>query len=348
MIIGLIFGGKSPEHNVSVETALTFSQWIDYSKYEVLPVFITKQGQWLQGEKRRRPLNNQDVLKIVEHKNALTKLTCDIAVPLLHGMNGEDGTIQGVFEMLDIAYTGNGVAASAISIDKALTKKMLESHGIPQVPYVILKEEEWIRAQKEKEEEITNQLQFPLFIKPAKLGSSIGITKVYKEEQLINAINEGFLYDDTLMIENGLNIREINIAVLETSSTIITSLPGETVTENEYYDYDAKYNDQSETIKKIASLDLKIEQSLQMLAKKIFKAVNGSGLMRVDFFLTEDGAIYLNEVNTLPSMGGDSMYPFMLEESGVKKEEIVEHLITVGLKRYEAKKRKKLDYESLK
>lgn len=348
--LGLIYGGKSTEHDISIESALEISKWINYDEYDVLPIYIDLDGYWHKGTVRKKPFSKLEELKVKEVRTLNNlfdilknkQLPFDIAVPILSGFNGEDGTIQGLFEMLDIPYTGNGVAASAIGMNKIQTKKILQAEGIPMVPFEAVSIYEWEMNSSFVLEKLEQNLSFPLFIKPARLGSSIGIHKVRKKEDLEVALIDAFSYDEDLIIEKAVEMRELNMAVIGEESNPKFSLPGEIETGRDFYDYQAKYDADPTTDKIIAELDNDIIKEMEEISEKVYKSLKGNGLMRIDYFLVNENKILFNEVNTLPSLAGDSMFPFMLNQAGYSNEAIFNMLIDTAKSAFERKK--KLNY----
>lgn len=348
--LGLIYGGKSTEHSISLESALEISRWIDYSEYDVLPIYIDLHGYWHKGTIKKQPFATIEELSIekVRTKNNLfdilknQELPFDIAVPILSGFNGEDGTIQGLFEMLDVPYTGNGVAASAIGMNKIQTKKILEAGRIPMVPYEAVSVFEWQGGKTQMMDRLEQSISYPLFIKPARLGSSIGIHRVERKEELEVALTDAFTYDEDLIIEKAVKMRELNMAVIGDENMPRLSYPGEIITGRDFYDYQAKYEADSTTKKIIAQLDDKVIEEMERLSRIIYKSLKGNGLMRIDYFLVDNNKVLFNEVNTLPSLAGDSMFPYMLNQAGCGNEEIFNVLIETARSAFE--KKKQLNY----
>lgn len=342
MKLGVIYGGKSTENLISINSAFTFLQWLDYTKYSVIPIYINNEGYWNFGRERIAPIEFQKEMIFSENdKNEFKEKldTIDIAIPILSGMNGEDGSIQGIFEMFNIPYIGNGIEASAISMNKILTKRFLNSFGIQLVKDISIDISTWQNNKKKIEELVAQKLQYPVIVKPARLGSSIGISKANSKEELSIAINNGFKYDLDLLIECFIEKTEINVAILQNKEELIISRPGVVISENEFYNYDDKYSEKSTAIKKVADLNENQYKLLYEYSEKIFKAIKGRGLMRLDFFIDTKGNIILNEINTLPSLGGSSVYPYLLNESGITNEMIVDYLIQSAMDVHQKKQR---------
>lgn len=365
--IGVVYGGRSGEHKVSLATAFSVLSNFDYDKYEIVPYYITKSGEWRKGDLMIGPPKSQQQLmlegqrtledeqavgKLLEYRHsregvrsesgqaALTDL--DVVFPLLHGTFGEDGTIQGLFEMAGIPYVGAGVLASAVALDKIVMKKLFAQEGLPQCIFRGFTRTDWERRQSYYILEIETALGYPCFVKPANLGSSVGISKVRNREELLEAVKLAFRYDRKVIVEEFVDAREIEVSVLGNDEPI-ASVPGEVVSSNEFYDYKAKYVDGKSAM--IIPADLTPEQTEQVreMAIRAFKAIDGSGLCRADFFLRKsDGAILINEVNTMPGFTPYSMYPLLWKESGKSYRELLDDLIRLAIERYE--ERKNLDY----
>lgn len=348
MKLGVIYGGQSTENTISIKSAFEFLKWINYNEHSVIPVFIDNKGIWNYGVERFSSFENLNEMTFSSDKDESFEFhynTFDIAVPLLSGVYGEDGSIQGIFEMLNIPYTGNGVEASAISMNKILTKRFLKGYGINTVKDLAINIFEWENTRKEIIKKIESSLNYPLFVKPARLGSSIGISKVSNLKGLLEAIDLGFEYDLDLLIEEGIEKEEINVSVLQQKDELKISKPGVIISKNEFYSYEDKYSEHSTAIKRVASLSYEQELILNEYSHTIFNALNARGLMRIDYFIDIGGNILLNEINTLPSLGGNSVFPFLLNMSSVSNEEIVESLIDSALHTY--KRKQKLKYHHL-
>lgn len=342
--LGVIFGGMSTENEVSVVSANAILKNLDRKKYEIFPIYIGKDGTWYQWkEEQEKREFGEEVRQKEEIKDVIQYLKrLDILFPVLHGLYGEDGTIQGLFEMLKKPYVGCGVLASSIGMDKAYTKIIFEKAGLKQAKY------EYIRKQKEKyiyvdkffNEEIVNleevtkkiieNLSFPMFVKPSNSGSSVGISKVQNEEELKNAIEQASQFDCKILIEEGINGREIECAVLG-NEEVIASCVGEVKSAEEFYSYDAKYKNQESRTDIPADISCQIAEEIRKQAIKAFKAIDGKGLSRVDFFI-ENGTnqIYINEINTLPGFTNISMYPKLFEASGISYQKLLSKLIELS------------------
>lgn len=357
LTVGLIYGGKSGEHEVSLQTAFAVSKAFDYAKYELLPFYITKQGEWRVGAKLTSPFTSQEQLQLdagtggtTDAINLLFKglatgeAAIDVAFPLLHGTNGEDGTIQGLFEMANLPYVGAGVLASAAGMDKVIMKKLFAEAGLEQCQYCYFTASEWERNSHILIQGMEEKLGYPCFIKPANLGSSVGISKARTREELIQSIAHALRYDVKVIVEEFVDAREVEVGVLGNDEPL-ASVPGEIVSSGEYYDYQAKYLDGKSQMLIPAPLDPELADRVRDLAVKAFKAIAGSGLCRADFFVKKsDGSIWINEVNTMPGFTPFSMYPLLWRETGVSYEALLDRLIELALERYET--RAKLDFEN--
>ena len=354
MKVFLIYGGKSAEHDVSILTAHSIVKEIYYDYYDVVPVYITRKGDWLQGETLKAPVAESEWLRFTAGEAAVMAseegatsygkkinpgaIQSDDAVifPVLHGPNGEDGTVQGLFEVLDMPYVGCGVLASAAGMDKIVSKQLFQQAGLPQVPYVPVFKFDWDSNQEATFVRCEGSLIYPMYVKPANMGSSVGITKASNREELTEAINKAFLYDHRIVVEQGVEAREIEIAILG-NADVHTSAPGEIVKTTEFYDYEEKYINNSVDLQIPAELPEDLIAKLQDYAAIAFRTLDGSGLSRCDFFVTSNHEIYLNEVNTLPGFTKFSMYPLLWEYTGLKYSDLVEELIQLALKRHAEK-----------
>ncbi|WP_055106515.1 D-alanine--D-alanine ligase [Paenibacillus ihumii] len=355
--VGLIYGGKSGEHEVSLQTALAVSKAFNYDKYEVLPFYITKCGEWRVGSKLSGPFAALEELKLengAQNTSAAINMlfeklstgtgSIDVAFPLLHGTYGEDGTIQGLFEMADLPYVGAGVLASAAGMDKVVMKKLFAEAGLAQCKYCYFTASEWSRGSYAIIQEIEEKLGYPCFVKPANLGSSVGISKARSREELQSSIAAALHYDMKVIVEEFVDAREIEVGVLGNDEPM-ASVPGEIVSSSEYYDYQAKYLDGKSQMLIPAEIDTELAEEIRDLAVKAFKAISGNGLCRADFFVKKsDQTVWINEVNTMPGFTPYSMYPLLWRETGVSYETLLDRLIELALERYEA--RQSLNFEN--
>lgn len=343
MEIIVLFGGKSAEHDISILTATAIMQNIQYNRHSVTPVYIDRQGHWFKGanmtEKPDAQANFQldQVGQAIVPTDVLLEGTDQIVFPALHGPNGEDGTIQGLFESLNVAYVGAGVLASAAGMDKIVSKHLLNQAGLPQVPFVALTSYEWEKDQEVAIEKVTNELAYPVFVKPANMGSSVGVSEAIDDASLLAALTLAFRYDRRVLVETSVqNPREVELAVLG-NDEVFVSVPGELAKGQGFYNYEEKYLNNTTEMVIPAAIDEPTVAKLQDYARKAFLALDGSGLSRADFFLTETGEIYINEVNTLPGFTQFSMYPSLWEASGKSYADLLEELIQLGLSRYNKK-----------
>lgn len=342
--LGVIFGGMSTENEVSVASANSVLKNLDREKYEIFPIYIGKDGIWYQyiedKEKRKfgEEVKNQEKIEnVIEYAKKL-----DILFPVLHGLYGEDGTIQGLFELLKKPYVGCGVLASCVGMDKAYTKIIFERAGLKQAKY------EYIRKYKDdyiyvdtafnekilKIEDVANKiasnLKFPMFIKPSNSGSSVGINKAKNKEELKKYIQYATKFDNKILIEEGINGREVECAVLG-NEEVVASCVGEIKPAEEFYSYDAKYKNEESKTEIPANISEELSNEIRSQAIKAFKSINGKGLSRVDFFIeNETNQIYINEINTLPGFTNISMYPKLFEASGISYQELLSKLIELS------------------
>lgn len=342
--IAVVFGGQSTEHDVSIVSGLSVSKNINKEKYDVTNLYIDKDGVWFKynGNKFELSVGEQiDNIEIIDNLMNYLK-TFDCIFPVLHGLYGEDGTIQGLFELLKIPYVGCKVLASSIAMDKVYSKIIFDKAGINQT------KSQYIRSYKDKFiyldknlteteyslEEISNriskEISFPMFIKPSNFGSSVGITKANNLEELLESIKVAAKYDKKILVEEGIDGRELEVAVLG-NEEVIASCVGEIIVEDKFYDYDSKYMNNTSKTTTHAQIPSDIETTIRTTAIKAFKSIDGKGLSRVDFFLDKENNIYLNEINTLPGFTAISMYPKLFEEVGINNEELTTKLIELAL-----------------
>jgi D-alanine-D-alanine ligase len=372
--IGLVYGGRSGEHEVSLQTALAVLKAFDYDRYELIPFYITSKGQWRSGPLLNAPPSAVTELQfspasaggIIQEKqgaivsNALLPVLqgmservigegspvndgkpIDVMLPLLHGTFGEDGTIQGLFEMAGLPYVGAGVLASSVGMDKVAMKTMFAQAGLPQVGYRHFIRYQW-KNNREKCLDNVEELGYPCFVKPANLGSSVGVSKARNREELTVAVDEALRYDRKVIVEQFVDAREIEVSVLGNDEPR-ASVPGEICSSNEFYDYKAKYIDGKSVMVIPAEIPPEVAESVRSMAVQAFRSIDGSGLCRADFFLRRsDGALFINEVNTLPGFTPYSMYPLMWKESGVSYRELLDTLIQLAIERHE--ERQSIDY----
>lgn len=315
--LALVFGGRSGEHEISVRSADSVRRALDPQKYSVTEYFITKEGIWRPGP-------------IVPEPNANPAI--DVVFPVLHGTFGEDGTIQGLLELADLPYVGAGLLASAVSMDKAMTKRLCQNAGLPVGPYVVLE-----RGSKEYSA-LNVSFRYPMFVKPANLGSSVGISKVQNSDELAGAVGLAGRYDRKILIEQGIMGREFECAVLG-GDPARASVPCEILPSQDFYTYEDKYLLGEAKIELPAQLSQDQTAEIQRLAIGAFEAVDGEGMARVDFLMeAASGQFYINEINTIPGFTSISMYPKMWEYSGIAYRELLDTLIQLALSRAAARK----------
>jgi D-alanine-D-alanine ligase len=355
----VIFGGQSGEHEVSIISADSVIKALNIEKYEVQTIGITKEGLWYWGVKPEEwkeqkgqilphhkqvtlVLNPQDPkFMTMDGSNLPNYGRCDIVFPVMHGPKGEDGTIQGLLEMAGLPYVGSGVLGSSLGMDKDKMKAVFKEAGLPIVPHLTILRNELSMYLKEIVENIVKNVGYPCFIKPANLGSSVGISKAENQEQLIMALEYAAKFDRKIVIEKGIIAREIELSVLGNDLTK-ASVPGEILPSKDFYDYDAKYVDTGSKLIIPAELSINLIKQLQDYAQKAFRAVGAMGLGRVDFFITGDESIFVNEINTMPGFTQISMYPKLWEASGLAYPDLLDELIKLGFKKFKDDSNRKL------
>jgi D-alanine-D-alanine ligase len=386
--VGVLFGGRSGEHEVSLLSAASILKAIDQEKYEVVPIGITKEGRWLTAEHAENllagklvieprhlragdpettpaaavlaqgesvvvppePVHRESGLVPFQTDASLLRrasdraINVDVIFPVLHGTFGEDGTIQGLLELADIPYVGAGVLGSAAGMDKDIMKSLFLAAGLPIVKHVTILRSAWESDPKKVDKLVASKLKYPVFVKPANLGSSVGISKAHNGKELRPAIEEAAKFDRKIVIEQGVGgkkekAREIECSVLGNDEPV-ASVPGEIVPGKEFYDYTAKYLDEGSQLIIPAKLTKAQTKKVQELAVKAFRAVDCSGLARVDFLMDpKTGKIYLNEINTMPGFTSISMYPKLWATSGLEYADLIDRLIQLGIERHADKKK---------
>ncbi len=361
--VGVVFGGRSAEHEVSLVSASSVMKALDKKKYDVVPIGITPEGKWIFGPHAMAALKEgkgkgeakegiivpdptrRGLLRLPGGASASGVEGVDVLFPVLHGTFGEDGTVQGLFELAAIPYVGAGVLGSAVGMDKIISKILCLRAGIPVAPWVGFLAGEYRKNKKSILAEIERRLKFPLFIKPANLGSSVGISKARNRKDLLDAIELALKYDRKILVETGIvNAHEIELSVLGNDEPV-ASVPGEIVSSNEFYDYDAKYVDGKSTAIIPAKLPRPVVRSLQEYAVRAFTVLQCSGMARVDFLVRRSGnAIILNEINTIPGFTSISMYPKLWEASGIPYPRLLDRLIALALERFHQRQRLQTRY----
>lgn len=371
--IGVVFGGRNSEHEVSLKSARAVMGALDQARYEIVPIGIDKQGRWLVGAdplyaleraadgrllnrppqpgvvQSEQPLHvtrgrlpdqatalepSAQPLATAEQAGAAPLPQLDVIIPVLHGMYGEDGALQGLLEIADVPYVGCGVLAAAVGMDKGVMKATFAAAGLPQVPYVLLRRSDWAARREALLLQVEATLRYPLFTKPANAGSSVGISKCRSREELAAGLDLAAEHDRRLIVEQGINPRELEVAVLGNDDPQ-ASVVGEIVPGNDWYDYADKYLDGRTGYIVPAPLDESLSDKVRAMALDAFKAIDGAGLARIDFMLDKDsGTLYLNEVNTFPGFTANSMYPNLWAATGLPYSELLDRLIELALDRH--------------
>jgi D-alanine-D-alanine ligase len=366
----VLYGGRSGEHEISLQSARSVINNLDRSKFEVVPVAIDKDGRWLfhdvsliENAKRELPVfKNAPEVAVVRQSSggALVpikdpgkplSLNVDVVFPVMHGPLCEDGTVQGLLELAGLPYVGSGVLGSAIGMDKEVAKRLCAAAGIPIASYVTAKKRDWERDKNSIEAEAKRRLPLPVFVKPANMGSSVGVHKVKTWSELKAALTDAFQYDEKVLIEQGIDAREIEVAVLESpefGESHITGIPGEVkpAGNHEFYSYESKYLDENgaELILP-AKLSAAEQKNVREIAVKIFETLELNDMARVDFLMDrKTGTFYFNEVNTIPGFTSISMYPKMMEAAGISYAELLTKLVNLAAARFERRKKLKRDY----
>ena len=355
--IGVIFGGRSGEHEVSLVSASSIIEALDKEKYEIILIGISKEGKWLSSPDALKLLKNKsNSLNLLQEKyllpdparkglvtldqnNEISVTNLDVIFPIIHGTYGEDGTLQGLLELANIAYVGSGVLASALGMDKVVQKQLFIQAGLPVVEkYIYFTKEMFKRDITFWCNEIETKIGYPAFVKPANTGSSVGINKAHSKEVLLGYIDEAFHYDRKILVEKGIeNAREIECSVIGGDFPEVSVL-GEIISSNEFYDYNAKYVDGKSKAIIPANLTSDIVKQIQEFSKRAFIALDCYGMSRVDFFMTKDSNhVYLNEINTIPGFTSISMFVKLWEATGLSYSRLIDKLIQFALERYKEK-----------
>ena len=362
LTVALLFGGKSGEHEVSLRSAASILKALDRQKYNVVPIGITKEGQWRTDPKfleaafpeilhngcsvllPPEPSDEHRLIRLSDSQSIGSQIKIDVVFPALHGTYGEDGTLQGLLDMANLPYVGAGVLGSSVGMDKDVMKRLLQHAGMPVVDFLVFLDKQWTARRDMIQQEIERRLGYPCFVKPANLGSSVGISKVRNRAEMGPAMDLASQFDRKLIIEKGVEAREIECSVLGNDDPQ-ASLPGEIVPSKEYYDYDAKYLDESSKLIIPAPLSGEQTQKIQELAVRTFLVTECAGLARVDFFVEKpSGKIYVNEINTLPGFTSISMYPKLWEATGLSYSGLIDRLIQLAIERHKARQDKKTSY----
>ncbi len=361
--VAVLYGGRSGEHEVSLQSAASVITHLDHNRFEIVPVAIDKQGRWhvndislLEGKKSLPVFKDTPNVLLppnpaeAGNDNALIHLSgageargIDVVFPVMHGPLCEDGTIQGLLELADLPYVGCGVLASAVAMDKEMAKRLARDKGVPIVPYVPLKHEVWEKEKEQSARRIEKELGYPVFVKPTNLGSSVGVEKVKEPSELDAALEDAFRYDRKVLVEAAINARDIELSVLEnleTGADPLVSVPGEIAPAHEFYTYEAKYLDEKGAALIIpAKLDSEGTKLAQTMARNVFTALECEGMARVDLFLDRtSGEFLFNELNTIPGFTSISMYPRLWEASGINYQELLTKLVDLAVSRHERKR----------
>ena len=356
--IGIVFGGRSGEHEVSIISAKSVVNALNKKKYEVVPLFINKEGKWLLGFDRKLlkgrgakqvylPLDPTKKELVLVEKSEISTKKIDVVFPLLHGTYGEDGAVQGLLELSGLPYVGAGVVASAVGMDKVLMKRIFKSVGLPITKYLAILRKQVENKLEDVVGEVERKMAYPIFVKPANLGSSVGITKAHNRKELTNGLATAGEYDRNLIIEQGVDkAREIEVAVLGNDDPK-ASICGEVIPSKEFYDYEDKYILGKAKLQIPALIPKKLSSKIRKMAIKAFQAIDCSGMARADFLIDpKSGEVYIDEINTIPGFTSISMYPKLWEASGISYKDLIDRLINLAIERLDDKKRSKTSYPS--
>lgn len=343
--VGILFGGRSGEHEVSLASAASVIAAMDKARYGLHPIGITREGRFILTGDALEALKQGATAGTGLGEAAELLSSLDVVFPVLHGPYGEDGTIQGLLELLGVPYVGGGVLASALGMDKALMKAAFQAHGLPVTEHRVLLRKDWEKEAGGVIAQIEQTFGYPCFVKPANLGSSVGVTKAKGREDLCRALDLAAQYDRKLLVERALDCREIEVSVLGNDHPE-ASVPGEVIPRKEWYDYEAKYQAGMSDILIPAPLPEEKAEEFQHLAIGAFKAIDCAGFARVDFFLErKTEKIYVNEINTIPGFTATSVYPKLWEASGLSYSRLIDRLIELALERHAEKARMNVNHE---
>jgi D-alanine-D-alanine ligase len=358
--VGVIFGGRSGEHDVSLNSAQSVMGALDKTRYDIVPIGITRKGEWIvgdavaaltEGAAGSRPAalmagaTTSALMQIDGDARISTATELDVLIPVLHGTYGEDGTVQGLLELANVPYVGAGVVGSAVGMDKAIFKAVMQASGIPILPWQLVLRTEWRNDPDAVIAQLEAALVYPMFTKPANLGSSVGICRCDNRAELVSGMEEAVQYDRRVVIEQGIDARELEVAVLGNDEPI-ASVVGEVRPKRAFYDYVAKYVSDDSDLLIPAPLSAEQSDDIRALAIEAFQAIDCAGLGRVDFLLDRDnGHIYINEINTLPGFTRISMYPKLWDATGIAYPELLDRLIELALDRYAEKTANKTTFD---
>jgi len=366
--VAIIFGGKSGEHEVSIVSATSVAKALDSSRYDVTMLGIDKTGRWTLVEKKKL-IEHQSVRDLIlsQEKNSISLIPYegekqivplnsvssgftgskfDVIIPILHGTYGEDGTIQGLLELANIPYVGSGVLGSALGMDKDASKRLFQAAGIPVVPWITVRHHEFLKNENEILKAVENEFGFPVFVKPANMGSSVGVHKIKSKEEFFKKMKDAFQYDHKVLVEKAVLARELEVSILGNEEPR-ASIVGEIIPTHEFYSYEAKYLDENGAHLKIPAEGISSEmaQKIQEFACRAFQCLECRGLARVDFFLDKKtGELFLNEINTIPGFTSISMYPKLWEASGLSYSKLLDELIRLALEIHHKKNSLKTSY----
>ena len=357
--VGVIFGGRSGEHEVSLASAASVIRALDPEKYEAVPIGIAKDGRWFIGTPAQKML--PDVLRqghrvmlsadpsvgalLPMEERAAGSQRVDVIFPVLHGTFGEDGTVQGLLDLAGLPYVGSGVIGSAVGMDKDMAKRLFLQAGLPTGDFLAVLRSQWEKGRERILKAVAKKFRFPVFVKPATLGSSVGMTKVHKREELEAALDLAAEFASKILVERNIRGREIEVSVLGNDEPE-ASIPGEIIPHREFYDYTAKYLEEGTRLEIPAKLSKMQVRRFQEYAVRAFRCLECRGMARVDFFLEKpSGRIYLNEINTIPGFTSISMYPKLWEASGIPYRELIDRLIQLALAESREKQRTKYTIE---
>jgi len=367
--VGVVFGGRSGEHEVSLASARSVMDAIDKKKYEVVPIGITKEGRWLASGDPMKALESGDLsasgpaallgdpsrsglMRLEETKGSVEAARMgelDVVFPVLHGPYGEDGTVQGLLELAGVPYVGAGVVGSAVGMDKGIFKDVMLAHSLPVCDYVLVNRRDWEADPDGVIERIEAELDYPMFTKPANLGSSVGISKCHDREGLVEGMADAARYDRRLIVEVAVaEAREIELSVLGNEDPIV-SVPGEIVPSREFYSYESKYvdsGDQASGLLIPAPISAELTETVRRMAAQAYKAIDCAGMARADFLLSgKSGELYVNELNTIPGFTSISMYPKLWAATGISYPELIDRLIDLAIERGDDKSRSLTSYQ---
>jgi D-alanine-D-alanine ligase len=357
--VGVIFGGRSGEHEVSLASAASVIRALDPEKYEAVPIGISKEGRWLAGSPAQKmlpevlqtgrrvmlPADPTSAALVPLDETQSPSVRVDVVFPVLHGTYGEDGTVQGLLELAGLPYVGSGVIGSAVGMDKDMQKRLFRQEGLPVADFLAILRSEWEQSRAKVQREVRKRFRFPLFVKPATLGSSVGMTKVHNAKELPAALDFAAEFATKIVVERFIRGREIEVSVLGNDAPE-ASVPGEIIPHREFYDYAAKYLEEGTRLEIPAKLSPLQVRRFQEYAVRAFRCLECRGMARVDFFLERStGRIYINEVNTIPGFTSISMYPKLWEASGISYRELIDRLIELALADHREKQRTKYSIE---